>query len=121
MIPSKSKMVLSTSPFLHQEESTPWIMFQVVFSLIPVFFAAFYFFGFSVVLIGGTAIVSCLFTEWLFTSSRPREQSLKDGSALITGMLLALTLPPGFPLWMVFFGPHSAHADEHLGCATCLF
>ena len=100
----KMKMALSTSPFVHQEESTPWMMWQVVFALIPVYLAAFYFFGLSVLLVGGTAILACLFTEWLFAPGSTRGQTLKDGSALITGMLLALTLPPGFPLWMVFLG-----------------
>ena len=104
MTENKLKIALSTSPFLHQDESTPWMMFQVVFTLIPVFLAAFYFFGLSVLLIGGTAVFACLFTEWFFDTSRPKGGSLKEGSALITGMLLALTLPPGFPLWMVFLG-----------------
>ena len=45
-----------------------------------------------------------MITEWFFNRSKPITSSLKDGSALITGILLALTLPPGFPLWMVFLG-----------------
>ncbi len=104
MMTNKLKIALSTAPFLRQGESTPWIMFQVVFSLIPVFLVAFYFFGLSVLLISGTAIVACLLTEWIFDTNRPRGISLKDGSALLTGMLFALTLPPGLPLWMVFLG-----------------
>ena len=45
-----------------------------------------------------------MFTEWFFSKSDDRSKSLRDGSGLITGLLLALTLPPGFPLWMVFIG-----------------
>ncbi|MBF0287670.1 MAG: RnfABCDGE type electron transport complex subunit D [SAR324 cluster bacterium] len=104
MMSSKNKIILSTAPFLRQGETTPWIMFQVVFSLIPVFLAAFYFFGLSVLLVTVTAIASCLLTEWFFDTNRPRGISLKDGSTLLTGMLFALTLPPGLPLWMVFLG-----------------
>ena len=44
-----------------------------------------------------------MITEWYFNRGKPIN-SLKDGSAVITGILLALTLPPGFPLWMVFLG-----------------
>ncbi|MBF0280172.1 MAG: RnfABCDGE type electron transport complex subunit D [SAR324 cluster bacterium] len=100
----KLKIVLSTSPFIHQEEDTPWLMFQVVFALIPVMLASFYFFGLSALLICATAIFACLLTEWLFDRTESKGASLKEGSALITGILLALTLPPGFPLWMVFLG-----------------
>ena len=45
-----------------------------------------------------------MFTEWIFNPKGNKFKSLKDGSAFITGLLLALTLPPGFPLWMVFIG-----------------
>lgn len=99
-----SKLSISTAPFLHDRDTTPRIMFEVVYTMIPIFMVAFYFFGLSAVLIGATAVISCMLTEWFFDKNRPRGFSLKDGSALITGMLLALTLPPGFPLWMVFLG-----------------
>ncbi len=96
------RLSISTSPFLHAPSTTPRIMWEVVFSLVPVFGAAFYYFGLSAVLVSLAAIAGCLLTEmWL----DPRHgEALKDGSALITGMLLALCLPPGFPLWMAFLG-----------------
>ncbi len=98
------KLSVSTAPYLHSKDTTPWMMFQIVFVLIPIFLIAYYYFGLSTLLISLTAITSCLLTEWYFDKLKPRGKSLKDGSALITGMLLALTLPPGFPLWMVFLG-----------------
>ena len=104
MTEESQKLSVSTAPFLHEAESTPWIMFQVVFSMIPLYLAAYYFFGLSALLVTVTSISSCLLTEWFFDQSKPRGKSLTDGSALITGMLLALILPPGFPLWMVFLG-----------------
>ena len=104
LMEDRSKLNLSTSPFLHDQVSTPWIMYQVVFALIPVIGAAYYFFGLSTFLLCATAVASCFATEWFFSNGRPRYKSLKDGSALITGLLLALTLPPGFPLWMAFLG-----------------
>lgn len=104
----RSKLFLSTSPFLHDRASTPWIMYQVVFALVPVIGAAYYFFGLSVFLLCASAVSSCFLAEWIFTSEQPRYKSIKDGSTLITGLLLALCLPPGFPLWMAFLGGFAA-------------
>jgi len=95
---------ISTAPFLKGTQTTPGIMFTVVYTLIPVVAAAFYFFGLSALLIILTAVIACMFTEWLFNKPGQRSKSLRDGSGLITGILLALTLPPGFPLWMTFVG-----------------
>jgi H+/Na+-translocating ferredoxin:NAD+ oxidoreductase subunit D len=98
------KLSVSTAPFLKDAETTPKIMMTVVYTLIPILLVSYYYFGLSALLITLTAVISCGFTEWLFNKSSDRLSSLKDGSALITGLLLALTLPPGFPLWMVFIG-----------------
>jgi electron transport complex protein RnfD len=98
------KITISTSPFLHHQDTTPRIMWEVVYTLVPVFLAAFYYFGLSALLVSVAAIAGCLATEWFFDRSAQRGASLRDGSAMITGMLLALTLPPGFPMWMAFLG-----------------
>jgi electron transport complex protein RnfD len=98
------KLQVSTAPFLKDADTTPKIMFTVVYTLIPVVLVSFYFFGLSALLVTSTAVLSCMFTEWLFNKPEDRLKTLKDGSGLITGLLLALTLPPGFPLWMVFIG-----------------
>jgi len=100
----KSKLSISTAPFLKKKETTPKIMLLVVYTLIPVLGVSFYFFGLSAIVLTLTAVFSCMFTEWLFNKPEEKMKSLKDGSALLTGILLALTLPPGFPLWMVFIG-----------------
>lgn len=99
-----TKITISTSPFLHHQDTTPKIMWEVVYTLVPVFGAAYYYFGLSAFLVSMAAIAGCLATECFFDKSAQRGASLRDGSALITGMLLALTLPPGFPLWMAFVG-----------------
>lgn len=96
------KLSISTSPFLHSPSTTSKIMWEVVFTLIPVLGIAFYYFGLSAILVTLAATLGCLLTEWLFD---PRhERALKDGSAVLTGILLAFCLPPGFPLWMAFLG-----------------
>ncbi len=101
---SSSKLSISTAPFLKEKETTPNIMLFVVYTLLPVLGVSFYYFGLSAVMITLTAVFSCMLTEWMFNKSGDKLKSLKDGSGLLTGILLALTLPPGFPLWMVFVG-----------------
>jgi len=76
-------------------------MWSVVFSLVPVIGASIYFFGPGAIFILLASSAGCLLAERLFGS---RPGSLADGSAMITGLLLGLTLPPGFPLWMAFLG-----------------
>lgn len=78
-------------------------MWQVNYSLIPVFLAALYFFGISALLVSAASVLGALVPEWVIRGSAGKN-TLKDGSALITGLLLALTLPPGIPLWMAFLG-----------------
>ncbi|MDH5476123.1 MAG: RnfABCDGE type electron transport complex subunit D [Cyclobacteriaceae bacterium] len=100
----KNILSISTSPYLKDKDTTPWLMYQVVYSLIPVVLVAFYYFGISAIVTTMVAVLSCLLAEWLFDATGSKGWSIKNGSALITGMLLALTLPPGFPLWMTFIG-----------------
>ena len=99
---SDKKFSISTAPFLKDETTTPLIMYQVGLTLLPVLAFAFYYFGLSVLLLTLAVVAGCLLTEWFFSGRDLRV--LYDGSALVTGLLLALTLPPGFPLWMAFLG-----------------
>ena len=96
-----AKTIISTAPFLHDTATTPRIMWETVLCLVPVLLAGVYYFGLSVILITLVCIIACVGTEWLFGGN---SRSVLDGSALITGVLLAFTLPPGFPLWMAFIG-----------------
>jgi electron transport complex protein RnfD len=96
-------LVLTTSPFLHTEATTPKIMVEVVLTLVPVLLAACWYFGIGVLLVVVAATLGAVSTEWvLFRKTHPG--SLKDNSALLTGVLLGLILPPSFPLWMAFLG-----------------
>jgi electron transport complex protein RnfD len=98
-------LILATSPFLKRPVDTPMIMRHVIYSLVPAMAAAAWFFGMSAVLIIVTTVAGCALTEWFFKGRRPlRESPLADGSAVVTGVLLALTLPPSLPLWMAFLG-----------------
>jgi electron transport complex protein RnfD len=103
------QFVLATSPFVKRPVDTPAIMRHVIYSLVPALLASVYFFGISALLLIVVCIGGCMFTEWVFSGRGSlRGSSLGDGSAIVTAILLALTLPPGLPLWMAFVGSAAA-------------
>ncbi len=91
---------LRSSPHVKQSVTVALIMRNVVYALIPVCLYSVYAFGLSVLLLLLTTTLTCMATELLFCRLSGRHSSLGDWSIVITGLLLALTLPPGFPLWM---------------------
>jgi Na+-translocating ferredoxin:NAD+ oxidoreductase subunit D len=98
--PREPRLELTASPHVHTPDSTTRIMWTVVASLMPVLGAAVWFFGVSALFVVSAAVAGALATERLIG---PRS-ALRDGSATITGLMLGLILPPGFPLWMAFLG-----------------
>ncbi len=98
------RLELRAAPFLHRGLSTRRLMYEVLASLVPVVGAAVYFFGVAALLVVLASSAGAVLTEWFFGASRRGLGTLRDGSALLTGVLLALTLPPALPLWMAFLG-----------------
>ena len=95
---------LQASPHLHKDISVDRIMFHVIYALVPVCVFSVWQFGISALALIATCTAACLLAERLFCHLSARTSTLSDGSSAITGMLLALTLPPGFPLWMAAAG-----------------
>jgi electron transport complex protein RnfD len=79
-------------------------MLNVVYALIPVVGFSIYSFGINAFLLISTTVLSAVLTEHFLCKSAGKETTISDWSAVISGMLLGLTLPPTFPLWMAFFG-----------------
>ena len=100
----KAILNISSSPHLVKGTSTEVIMRNVVWALLPVAGFAVYSFGLNALLIISMSVVSCVLTEYLLCKWSKKESTVGDWSAVITGLLLGLTLPPIFPLWMTFFG-----------------
>jgi len=94
------RLIVTASPHLGSRDSTPRIMWTVVATLVPVCIAAAWFFGAGALLQLGTAASGALLAERM----TGKGGTLGDGSALITGLLLGLSLPAGLPLWMTFLG-----------------
>jgi electron transport complex protein RnfD len=98
-------LVVAATPFEKRPVDTPGIMRHVLYALLPATLMAVACFGLSALLIILVCILVCVLTEWLFAGGGPwRASPVADGSALVTGLLLALTLPPGLPLWMAAVG-----------------
>ena len=92
---------LRTSPHLRVKPPVPVIMRNVVYALLPVCAFSVYQFGISVLALLIISTGACVVTEHLISRLSNRKTStINDWSATITGILLGLTLPPGFPLWM---------------------
>jgi electron transport complex protein RnfD len=97
--------VVAATPFEKGPVDTPAIMRHVIYALLPATGMAVYYFGLSALLIITVCILVCVLTEWVFAGRQNWSQSpVADGSAVVTGLLLALTLPPGLPLWMAGVG-----------------
>jgi H+/Na+-translocating ferredoxin:NAD+ oxidoreductase subunit D len=101
---SDPKLLVRTGPFLKRELTTPRLMADVAVATLPVVAAGAWFFGIGALLIVLASSAGACVTEWALAPGRPRGRSLLDASALLTGLLLGLTLPPGLPLWMAFLG-----------------
>lgn len=100
-----SQLIISSSPFVKRGTDTPTIMRHVMYALVPAMVAAVYLFGLSALLILVACTAGAVLSEWAFGGRGPlRENPVMDGSAMVTGVLLAMTLPPGLPLWMAFLG-----------------
>ena len=102
---TEKMFIIQSSPHFRDKDSVPKIMYAVVISLAPAVFASIYFFRLRALLLLLCCVAACLATEAIFLSLRKKPlQALLDGSAIITGLLLAMTLPPSLPLDMAIIG-----------------
>ena len=92
------KFSISSSPHMQSKLSTPQIMWGVIVALIPAFLASVYFFKWFAIKLILVCIVSCVVTEAVIRAARGKKSSISDGSAVVTGILLAMILPPTEPL-----------------------
>ncbi len=104
-------VTVSPSPHEHTQGSVPKLMYGVLIALLPAFLVSLYVFGIGALIITLTAMVSCLAFEYLIQKYLLKvTPSISDGSALITGILLAFCLPANLPIWLVILGSFVAIA-----------
>lgn len=99
------KLLISPSPHVHSGDSIEKNMYGVLIALIPAFICSVLFFGMGAVIVTLTSVLACLFFEYVIQKYLLRQQpTIFDGSALITGVLLAFNVPSNLPVWIIIIG-----------------
>lgn len=99
-----SDIIVSPAPHIGEPRSTRRVMIDVIIALVPAMIAAGYFFRIYAAILIGTCVISTTVTEWLCNLIRKKPNSLDDFSAVVTGIILALSLPPSLPFWAAVIG-----------------
>ena len=96
---------ISGSPHVHSGESVKKIMWAVVASLMPAFFVSVYYFGLPVIILTLVSIGGCVLFEYLIQKFlMHKKTTIDDGSAVVTGLLLAFNVPSNLPIWIMIIG-----------------
>lgn len=100
-----NKLIISPAPHVHSGKSISKDMQAVIIALIPAYLVGLYFFGLGALIVSLTAMVSCVLFEYLIQRFIIKgEITINDGSAALTGLLLAFNLPSNIPVWIVIIG-----------------
>lgn len=106
----ENRLIVSSSPHLHKGESVSRIMWMVAVSLLPAGIAGVIIFGLNALWVSILAVITALATEGILQILSKRRVSILDGSAFVTGLLLAYNLPPNVPIWLPVIGSFFAIA-----------
>ena len=90
---------------MHSTENTQKIMYRVILALVPALLVALYYFGWYALRLTIATVITCMLTEWLIqTFLLKGPMTINDGSAALTGLLLAFNVPANLPVWMAIVG-----------------
>ena len=104
-----NKWIVSSSPHVHSGDSIQKNMLYVVLALLPAYLVALYYFGVGALAVSVISIASCIgFEAFIQRFVLKTKVSISDGSAALTGLLLAMNLPSNLPWWMVIIGSMAA-------------
>ena len=101
-----NKLTLSLSPHVHNNDSIQNNMYGVLIALIPAFLVSLFVFGLGALIVTLTSVAACVFFEWAITKYilRREKNTILDGSAILTGVLLGFNLPSNLPIWLFILG-----------------
>ena len=99
-----NQMLVQSSPHLVTKNSTSRVMLDVLIALTPAIAAASVIFGLRALLLIAVTVASSVLFEYLFRILLKRKNTISDLSAAVTGLILALNLPAGLPIWQAVFG-----------------
>jgi electron transport complex protein RnfD len=98
-------LTISASPHVHGDMSTRKIMWGVTYSLIPAMLVSTYFFGIDALRVVFLSVAACIFFEWVIQKYLIKgADTINDGSAILTGVLLAFNVPANLPWWIILIG-----------------
>lgn len=100
----EEKFVVSSSPHIKSSGGISSIMLDVIIALIPAICAGVYFFGLRAFALVLTTVASCVLSEYIYEKITKKPITVGDFSAVVTGILLSLSMPPQLPLWMAVIG-----------------
>ena len=95
---------VSSSPHVRSKDTTSRIMLYVIIALLPTSLFGIYNFGYRALILILVTIASCVASEWIFNKIVHKKDTITDLSAVVTGLLLALNLPPTLPWWEAVIG-----------------
>ncbi len=98
------KLFISTAPHIRSANDTARIMRDVVIALLPTTIAGVYYFGYRAAIVLAVSIISAIFAEWVWQRLSKQPVRIGDLSALVTGLILGLNLPPTAPWWLACIG-----------------
>ena len=100
------KLIVSLSPHAHGTDSVERNMYGVIIALMPALLVSFYFFGLGSAIVTATSVAACVCFEWAISKYilKQERNTICDGSAVLTGLLLAFNLPSNLPLWIIILG-----------------
>jgi len=106
-----STLIVSGSPHVHGDTSVKKIMYGVVIAMVPAILVSVYFFGLDALRVLVVSSLACLFFEWVIQKYLIKGPiTINDGSALVTGVLLAFNVPSNLPTWILIIGAFAAIA-----------
>lgn len=98
------KLTVASSPHIRGDFKSSRIMLDVMLALVPAMVVGIWMHGIRSLIVTLVSISSCVFMEWMYSVVTKTRNTIVDGSALVTGMLLAMTLPATVPYWLVVVG-----------------
>ena len=98
------KLTVASSPHIRGDFKSSRIMLDVMLALVPAMVVGIWMHGIRSLIVTLVSISSCVFLEWMYSVLTKTRNTIVDGSALVTGMLLAMTLPATVPYWLVIVG-----------------
>lgn len=102
-------LTVSPSPHVHSSDTTQKIMLRVIYAMIPAMAWGVYMFGLDAIRIGLLSVIFCMGVEWVIQKYLMKQKpTLTDGSALLTGVLLAFNVPADLPWWILLIGAIAA-------------